>query len=112
MCQRRSGSKLAPVHGVLEAHAAESFPDLTVVFIREYQWAGQMEIESILTNARKLYNARNKCKELRFSFASVSHDLPSIVIGGECIKIVTDAELLAQNSSISGDYLRTRILQT
>ena len=36
----------------------------------------------------------DKCKELRISSVSVSHDFPPVVIGGECIKLVTDAKLL------------------
>ena len=35
----------------------------------------------------------NKCKELRISFASISHDFPPVVIRGECIKVVTDVKL-------------------
>ena len=36
----------------------------------------------------------DKCKELRISFASVSRGFPPVVIGGECIKAVSDAKLL------------------
>ena len=38
--------------------------------------------------------APDKCKELHISFASVSHKFPPVVIGGECIKVVTDTKLL------------------
>ena len=60
-----------------------------------------MELESILTNAMKLYNARNKCKELRFSFASVGHNFPVCSYQRRVHKVVTDAELLGE--TISGD---------
>ena len=36
----------------------------------------------------------DKCKELRISFAAVSREFPPVVIGGECIKAVSDAKLL------------------
>ena len=39
----------------------------------------------------------DKCKELRISFVSVSREFPPVVIGGECIKAVSDAKLLRGN---------------
>ena len=36
----------------------------------------------------------DKCKELRISFASISCEFPPVAIGGERIKVVSDAKLL------------------
>ena len=36
----------------------------------------------------------DKCKELRISFASISCEFPPVAIGGEHIKVVSDAKLL------------------
>lgn len=52
------------------------------------------------SNGNRVKLNTRKCKELRISFASVSRDFPSVVIGGECIKVVTDAKLL--DVTISG----------
>ena len=36
----------------------------------------------------------DKCKELRISFSSISCEFPPVAIGGEHIKVVSDAKLL------------------
>ena len=46
------------------------------------------------SNRNRVKLNTDKCKELRISSVSVSHDFPPVVIGGECIKVVTDAKLL------------------
>ena len=46
------------------------------------------------SNRNRVKLNTDKCKELRTSSVSVSHDFPPVVIGGECIKVVTDAKLL------------------
>ena len=46
------------------------------------------------SNRNRVKPNTDKCKELRISSVSVSHDFPPVVIGGECIKVVTDAKLL------------------
>ena len=46
------------------------------------------------SNRNRIKLNPDKCKELRISSVSVSHDFPPVVIGGECIKVVTDAKLL------------------
>ena len=45
------------------------------------------------SNRNRVKLNTDKCKELRISSVSVSHDFPPVVIGGECIKVVTDAKL-------------------
>ena len=46
------------------------------------------------SNRNRIKLNTDKCKELRISSVSISHDFPPVVIGGECIKVVTDAKLL------------------
>ena len=52
----------------------------------------------------------DKCKELRISFASVSHDSPPV----ECIKVVTDAKLLGVtiSSDLSWNAHITEVIKT
>ena len=53
----------------------------------------------------------DKCKELRISFASVSHDSPPVVIRGECIKV---AKLLGVtiSSDLSWNAHITEVIKT
>ena len=62
---------------------------------------GQVSNAQIIADEVAEWSSRNrvklnidKCKELRISFASVSREFPPVVIGGECIKAVSDAKLL------------------
>ena len=50
----------------------------------------------------------DKCKELRISFASISCEFPPVAIGGERIKIVSDAKLLGL--TISSDLTWNAII--
>ena len=62
---------------------------------------GQVSNAQIIADEVAEWSNRNrvklnidKCKELRISFAAVSREFPPVVIGGECIKAVSDAKLL------------------
>ena len=48
----------------------------------------------------------DKCKELRISFASISCEFPPVAIGGERIKVVSDAKLLGLTISSERAYHR------
>ena len=63
------------------------------------------------SNRNRVKLNTDKCKELRISFASVSHDFPPVVIGGECIKVVTDAKLLTISSDLSWNSHITEVLK-
>ena len=62
---------------------------------------GQVSNAQIIADEVAEWSNRNrvklnidKCKELRISFPTVSREFPPVVIGGECIKAVSDAKLL------------------
>ena len=66
------------------------------------------------SNRNRVKLNTDKCKELRISFASVSHDSPPVVIRGECIKVVTDAKLLGVtiSSDLSWNAHITEVIKT
>ena len=62
---------------------------------------GQMSNAQIIADEVAEWSNRNrvklnidKCEELRISFASISCEFPPVAIGGEHIKVVSDAKLL------------------
>ena len=63
------------------------------------------------SNRNRVKLNTDKCKELRISFALVSHDFPPVVIGGECIKVVTDAKLLDVTSDLSWNVHVTEVIK-
>ena len=66
------------------------------------------------SNRNRVKLNTDKCKELRISFASVSHNSPPVVIRGECIKVVTDAKLLGVtiSSDLSWNAHITEVIKT
>ena len=81
---------------------------------------GQVSNAQIIADEVAEWSNRNrvklnidKCKELRISFAAVSREFPPVVIGGECIKAVSDAKLLGVtlSSDISWNAHITEVIK-